>query len=59
MRVLSWFCDCCGNFKKDDKDEDPEVVFNGWMIIHKYENGVCATVDLCPDCAEKIKIDNI
>lgn len=60
MRVLKWVCDCCGFEKMDDGDDNAiENVFSGWAIIHKYENGECTTVDLCPECSERIKIDNI
>ena len=60
MRVLKWVCDCCGFEKKDDEsDKSIESTFNGWVVIHKYENEECITVDLCPECSEKIKIDNV
>ena len=62
MRKVVWTCDCCGFVKSDEsyeKDDPLEEVFDGWAIIHKYENGVCSTVDLCPECSEQIKINNI
>jgi hypothetical protein len=58
MRKLAWVCDCCGFEKRDDDDDTVESTFSGWAVIHKYENGECITVDLCPECSEKIKIDN-
>ena len=59
MRKLIWVCDCCGFEKSMDDEGDLETLASGWAVIHKYEDGVCATVDLCPDCSEKIKVDNI
>lgn len=59
MRYLKWTCDCCGFEKSMDDEDNLETQASGWAIIHKYENGICVTVDLCPECAEKIKIDNI
>ncbi len=56
MRKLTWVCDCCGFEKRDDESDDTvESTFSGWAVIHKYENGECTTVDLCPKCSDKLK----
>ena len=54
MRKITWVCDKCG-FEKRDSDENDSVesVFSGWMIIRKYDNGECETIDLCPECADE------
>ena len=55
MRKLIWVCDKCGFEKRDPgEDSDPSVVFSGWVIMHKYTDGVCETIDLCPECAEEL-----
>lgn len=58
-RVVTWICDKCG-VKKSDADvdvDDSMSAWEGWVTLHLVKDGELKHVDLCPECANKIKLE--
>ena len=65
-RLVTWKCDKCGAKKSDEDtdnihddliDDDFMSAWEGWVTIHLVKDGESKHIDLCPECASKIKMD--